>query len=199
MLQALYDWETFANVRDTLPDLIQCAQLHVQFEAIHPFLDGNGRVGRLLITLFLIERGRLSQPLLYLSAYVERYRREYYELLQGVHTACDWSAWMRFFLSGVTETGRAAVSQARKLLELREEYREQLRDKPRALALLDALFLNPYTTIARAQTVLGVSHPVARQTVLHMQQRGVLVEITGRAWGRVFLAESILRAIDPPA
>jgi Fic family protein len=91
MTELLSDWERYIHRQDDTPDLIRCALLHEQFEAIHPFLDGNGRVGRLLITLFLIERGRLSQPLLYLSAYIEAHRQDYYDLLQHVRTECDWN------------------------------------------------------------------------------------------------------------
>src|SRR5436309_11963912 len=120
MQEALADWERFLHERDKLPDLIQCALMHEQFEAIHPFLDGNGRVGRLLITLFLIERGRLSQPLLYLSAYIERHRSEYYDRLQAVRTDGDWKGWLHFFLAGIEEIAREAVRLAGKLMDLRE-------------------------------------------------------------------------------
>ncbi len=104
MMEALEAWERFLHERGRVPDLVQCALMHEQFEAIHPFLDGNGRVGRLLITLFLIERGRLSQPLLYLSAYIDQHRGEYYSGLQAVHTDGDWKGWIRFFLTGVEVT-----------------------------------------------------------------------------------------------
>ena len=96
MKDALHDWEKFLHSRDIIPDLIQCALMHVQFETIHPFLDGNGRVGRLLITFFLLERKRLSQPLLYLSAYIDSHKTDYYELLQRVRTHGEWNAWLRF-------------------------------------------------------------------------------------------------------
>src|SRR5204863_10032822 len=101
LMEVLGAWEQFLHERNRVPDLVQCALVHEQFEAIHPFLDGNGRVGRLLITLFLIERGRLSQPLLYLSAYIEQHRREYYDSLQAVRTDGAWKGWLGFFLSGV--------------------------------------------------------------------------------------------------
>src|SRR5205085_9158350 len=118
MHEALSDWEKFVNEREKMPELIQCAIMHQQFETIHPFLDGNGRVGRLLIPLFLIERKRLSQPLLYLSAFIEQHRTDYYDLLQRVRTHGDWESWIRFFLTGVTETARQAVRQADALLDL---------------------------------------------------------------------------------
>src|SRR2546425_3899908 len=198
MQEALADWERFLHERDKLPDLIQCALMHEQFEAIHPFLDGNGRVGRLLITLFLIERGRLSQPLLYLSAYIEAHRQDYYALLQRARTDGDWIGWLRFFITGVTETAGEAVRHAGRLMDLREKFRARLRDKPKALALLDQLFINPYMTVARAERILKVSNPTARQAVTLLQKNGMLDEISGRAWGRLYLAKPILGAIENP-
>jgi Fic family protein len=196
LMESLSNWEQFLHDREGFPDLIQCAILHEQFEAIHPFLDGNGRVGRLLITLFLVERGRLSQPLLYLSDYIEARRQEYYDSLQRVRTEGDWSGWLRFFLVGVEETARAAVRQAGLLMDLREVHRRRLSRKPNALRLLDELFVNPYLTAARAMRALGVSDPTARQAIAQLQAEGLLSEITGRHWGRVYLARPILEAIE---
>lgn len=196
MRTALNDWEHFLHERDVLPDLIQCALIHEQFEAIHPFLDGNGRVGRLLITLFLLERGRLSQPLLYLSTFFEAYRDDYYELLQGVRTRGDWTSWLRFFLKGVTDTAREAASQTTKLLELRETFHAIFRDKPRARVLLDELFANPFITVARAAEILEVSNPTARQTIELLRDRGMLEEISGRNWRRIYRATPIMSAIQ---
>lgn len=199
MLQALNAWEIFVNQRDQMPDLIQCALMHEHFEAIHPFLDGNGRVGRLLITLFLMERGRLTQPMLYLSAYIERHRRDYYDLFLGVRTRCEWDAWFHYFLRGVEETAQDAVTRARRLVALREKFRSRLAGKARALALLDHLYINPYITVARAERLLGVSNPTARQAVGLLQKHGVLKEISGRAWGKVYCAKPILDAVEKPA
>jgi Fic family protein len=195
MKKALHDWELFLHQRDVLPDLVQCALVHEQFEAIHPFLDGNGRVGRLLVTLFLVERERLPQPLLYLSEYIESRRFEYYDRLQAVRTDGDWGGWLLFFLDGVAVTARRAVQQAGQLLALREAWRRTLSGKPRALALLDRLFENPYVDVAQAQKALGVSNPTARQVVATLQREGLLQEVTGRAWGRLYLARPILDAI----
>jgi len=196
MNDLLEDWEWFLHERASFPDLIQCAIMHEQFEAIHPFLDGNGRLGRLLITLFLIERKRLTQPLLYLSAYIEANREDYYELLQRVRTHAHWTSWIQFFLAGVTEIALEAVGQAGRLMDLREKYRSRLRAKAKALALLDELFLNPYMSVARAEQVLKVSNPTARQAVLLLQKKGMLEEITGRAWGRLYLAKPIMETIE---
>lgn len=196
MMDCLASWEEFLHARERLPDLIQCALMHEQFEAIHPFLDGNGRVGRLLITLFLVERGRLSQPLLYLSDYIEAHRQEYYDRLQRVRTEGDWSAWLRFFLAGVEETARSAIRQASRLMDLRESYRQRLSRKPNALRLLDELFVNPYLTAARAAQVLNVSNPTARQAIALLQGEGLLAEMTGRSWRRIYLARPILEVIE---
>jgi Fic family protein len=196
MMPALDAWEHFLHEREKLPDLVQCALMHEQFEAIHPFLDGNGRVGRLLITLFLIERKRLSQPLLYLSAYIEANRSDYYELLQGVRTRGDWSSWLMYFLRGVAEIGMEAVERSGRLLALRERFRKKVAQLPRALKLLDFLMINPYVTVARAEKLLGVSNPTAREAVNRLQAAGLLEETTGRSWGKLYLAKPILRVID---
>jgi Fic family protein len=188
--------ELFLHDREQHPELIQCALMHEQFEAIHPFLDWNGRVGRLLITLFLIERGRLSQPLLYLSAFIEAHRQDYYDTLQRVRTDGDWPGWLRFFLTGVEETAREAFGQARRLMDLYDRLRRDLRQKPNATALLDELFVNPYITVSLAARLLNVSYPTARSAVTRLQKDGLLEEITGRAWGRLYLARPILEAIE---
>ncbi len=198
MMNVLGQWEKFLHVRDSMPDLVQCALMHEQFEAIHPFLDGNGRVGRLLITLFMIERGRLSQPLLYLSAYIESRRSEYYERLQAVRTNGDWTGWIRYFLQGVLETSLEAVERAGKLADLREAYRRKLRTKAKAQLLVDELFVNPYLTVARAAEVLKVSNPTAREAVRILEKNRMVEAISERQWGRIFLAKPILKAIEAP-
>ena len=125
MLAGLDQLEGFMAERDRLPDLVQCAMVHAQFESIHPFVGGNGRLGRTLIVLFLVARGRLSQPLLYLSAYLEAHRRQYYALLQRVRTHGEWLPWLLFFADGVRETAERAHMQARTLLRQRTRYRSR--------------------------------------------------------------------------
>lgn len=198
MHESLDEWEKFLHVRDVIPDLIQCAMMHVQFETIHPFLDGNGRVGRLLVTFFLLERKRLSQPLLYLSAFIDAHKNDYYDLLQRVRTHGDWIPWIRFFLQGVTETATAAGEQARELHRLREQYRALLRGKPNALVLIDNLFINPYMTIGRAAKILGKTHPTARAAISAMEEAKILREMTGRQWGRFYVCQPVLDALDKP-
>lgn len=198
MMDCLGEWEKFLHIRDAIPDLIQCAMMHVQFETIHPFLDGNGRVGRLLVTFFLMERGRLSQPLLYLSAFIDAHKNDYFDLLQRVRTHGDWVSWIRFFLQGVTEIATEAGQQARELHRLREQYRAQLRDKPNALVLIDELFTNPYMTIARATRILGKTHPTAKAAITMLEKNQILKEVTGRQWGRLYACSPVLDALEKP-
>ncbi|MCX6055612.1 MAG: Fic family protein [Chloroflexi bacterium] len=198
MKACLENWEVFLQNRNQFPELIQCALLHEQFEAIHPFLDGNGRVGRLLITLFLIERGRLTQPLLYISSYFESHRQEYYTYLQKIKTDGDWNNWILFFLNGVAEIAQQAARQANQITALRDRYLKELRETPKAVALIDPLFQNPYMTIARATQLLNITHPTARQVIKNLEDAGVLQEVTGREWGRVYKANEISRVIESP-
>lgn len=196
MHECLKRWEVFLNQRGTMPELVQCALIHEHFEAIHPFLDGNGRIGRLLITLFLIERGRLSKPLLYLSSYIEQNRSAYYESLQRIRTHGDWPAWLQYFLTAVRDTARSAIQKSQSILRLRDDYRTRLAKQHRALTLLDELFINPYTTVARACERLGVTAPTARKTITILEKAGMLREVTGARWGRVWLARPILKAVE---
>ncbi|MCG3128297.1 MAG: hypothetical protein CHACPFDD_03179 [Phycisphaerae bacterium] len=200
MHECIKHWEVFVNQRDEMPELVQCALIHEHFEAIHPFLDGNGRIGRLLITLFLIERGRLSKPLLYLSSYIEQNKRAYYESLQRIRTHGDWPGWLRYFLMAVRDTARSAIEQSESILKLRDAFREQLAKQHRALTLLDELFINPYTTVAHASGRLGVTPPTAQKTITLLEKAGMLREATGGKWGRVWLARPILKLVEatPP-
>ena len=198
MERSLHDWENFLHVRDNMPDLIQCALMHVQFETIHPFLDGNGRVGRLLITFFLLERKRLTQPLLYLSAYIDSHKTDYYDLLQRVRTHGEWNPWLRFFLQGVAEVATAAGQQAQELHRLREQYRTLLRDKPNALTILDALFFNPYMTISKAVKVLDKTHPTAKAAISILEKNNILKAVGARRWGQFYVSQPILDALEKP-
>ena len=195
MKDCLTAWERFVHVRDTMPDLVQCALMHEHFEAIHPFIDGNGRVGRLLITLFLIERSRLSKPLLYLSSHIERHRREYYELLMAIRTDCAWDDWLRYFLVAVRDSSRSALKQGDELLAVRDAYGRELEGRHRGQALMEMLFVNPYTTAARAAENLNVSRPTAMKTIEELEKAGLLTEMTGQSWGRRWAAEPILNVL----
>lgn len=200
MHESLSDWERFVNRRDMMPPLVQCAIMHQVFESIHPFLDGNGRIGRLLITLFLMERRRLSQPLLYLSSHIERTRDAYYETLQRVRTHGDWYGWISYFLRGVASSAAEAIRHADALLALREQLRNrtEIRSKHRAQNLIDLLFRNPYVTTSRAAKLLNVSDPTAKKSILLLESLGILREITGRRYGRTWLAEPVRSAIEHP-
>lgn len=197
MLEALNEWEKFLHVRDaSLPPLLQCGLLHYQFEAIHPFADGNGRVGRLLIILFLHERALLSRPLLYLSAFFERNRAEYYDRLQGVDRRGEWKEWLRFFLRGVATQSQDAVATAERLLGLHKDYREALhrrRVTAPTLALVDEIFINPYITVPRARDKLKVSYPTAQAAVNRLVSAGILKEVTTRRRNRLYCAVQLLR------
>jgi len=194
--QSLSQWEAFLRERGSMPDLVQCALLHAQFQSIHPFVGGNGRLGRLLITLFLMERGRLSRPLLYLSAFLEGHRDEYYVLLQRVRTHGEWEPWLRFFAQGVYETARRASRQARALIGHYERDREKL--KGHALALADELFRTPCMTVPEAQRLLDVTNPTARSAVRRLEAAGLLQEWAEKSWPRVYLARHVLDAVMHP-
>jgi Fic family protein len=198
MAACLDAWEKFLHEHGALPDLIQCALMHAQFETIHPFADGNGRVGRLLVTLFLVERNRLSQPLLYLSAYIEANKIEYYDRLQRTRTHADWRGWLLYFLEGVEITARLAAEQVTALIDLRERYRERFRGQPGVQMLIDALFKNPITDAKHAARVMSKSDPTARAAIAALESAGWLREITGRQWGRWYVAHELLDLLEKP-
>jgi hypothetical protein len=196
MLECLRQWDDFLKQRDVLPDLIQCAMLHEQFEAIHPFAGGNGRLGRLLITLFLIDRRRLTRPLLYLSAYLEGHREEYYTLLMRVRTHAEWVPWLEFFLEGVTETAGRAAGQARALIGYYDKCADEL--KGDALALAKESIRSPALTTAHARRALDIGNGAARGAVRELLTRGFLDEWAERRRPRVFLARQVLDAVLHP-
>lgn len=199
MKEALDAWEKFLHVRQNVPVLVQCAMLHFQFEAIHPFADGNGRVGRLLITLFLCERGRLMLPLLYLSAFFERYRAEYYDRLLAVSQEGDWEGWVDFFLRGVSSQSRAGVEQAGRILKSHQTYRERLQQSRATgptLATLDRLFQNPYTTVRKVTELTGTTAATAQRIIDRLLQVQIVKEVTGQRWGRVFCAVDLLCMLE---
>lgn len=196
---ALGDFERFIHASSGLPPLVRFALLHYQFEAIHPFLDGNGRIGRLLITLEFGSEGLLPQPLLYLSDFFERNRPEYYRLLLAVTTHGEWGEWIRFFLRGVAEQSRDAVLRARKLLALRQELREKLqaaRASALLLRLVDELFQYPAITMRRTASALKVTPRAAQMNLDKLIDAGIIVEATGRERNRVYVARRIIHAIE---
>ncbi len=194
--EALAAFEEFLQQRGSVPELIQCAMLHAQFESIHPFVGGNGRLGRLLIILFLMERRRLTRPLLYLSAFLEGHRDEYYALLQRVRTHNEWTPWLTFFAVGVRESAERATRQARALIRHYERDREKV--KGHALRLADELFRTPAMTVPEAKRLLEVTDPTARRAVRELEARGLLMEWSEKRWPRVYLARHVLDAVLHP-
>lgn len=198
MHQALDALEKFIHADTDIPPLIRAGLIHYQFEAIHPFLDGNGRVGRLLIVLLFCEWGLLSQPLLNLSVYIEHYRQEYYDLLLGVSQKGAWEAWLRFFLRGVSEQARESVFRVERLQEIRAKYQpivDQDRNSLRMAAVIDYLFSRPILSVRQAADGLSIPFKTAQAYLSKLVQAGVLREITGYARNRIFQAEEILRAM----
>ena len=186
MGEALGEFEGFLHQADDVPVLVKCGLAHAQFETIHPFLDGNGRVGRLLITFLLCEREILQRPLLYLSVYLKAHRAEYYDRLMAIRNSGDWEGWLKFFLRGVAEVSRAAAHTARAILDLRESRRQELAGNANALALLDHLFERPILSVRGAERLLGTSYVTASKAVGQLEARRVLEEITGQRRNRRF-------------
>lgn len=199
MKDALSAFERYLHAKSDLPPLVRLAAIHYQFEAIHPFYDGNGRVGRLLITLLLCMEGILPEPLLYLSAYFERHRQAYYARLLGISQRGEWGGWFTFFLRGVAESAMDAVDRAAKLSALREDYRRRLagaRASAHPLTLADQLFAYPAISVAKAATLLGVTQRAAQLNINKLLAAGIVKEVTGRKRNRVFLATDIVQAVE---
>ena len=199
MLKAWKDWEQFANTPQRLPTLVQCALLHYQFETIHPFLDGNGRLGRLLIVFFLVQRGSLPAPLLYISSYLEQYRREYYERLQAVREKGEVQEWLQFFFTAAAVQAQDAISRAELLHDLRERYRADLGgSRSRAPEVVDLLFINPFIVVRRVSESLGVTPQGALNLINQLEARGWLRLIgqRGRGGRNFWVAEEVLQAVS---
>jgi Fic family protein len=206
MRQALDNFEKFLHERRERADrthypvIVECALAHAQFETIHPFLDGNGRLGRLLIALLLHERGVLSRPLLYISLYLKANRLEYYDRLTAVRKKGDWEGWTKFFLRGVEQTGLEAVETAKKVIAFREEaLRTASALGSNELKLLEFLFGHPLTDIQTAQKQLGVSYNTAATAVTRLERAGLLKETTGAKRNRVFRFAAYLDLFESPA
>ncbi len=195
----LSDWERFVHENHTISALIQSGLLHYQFETIHPFLDGNGRMGRLLIVFHLMIRDRLPKPLLYLSSYFERHRDEYYVKLQGVRERGDFDAWLCFYLNGVKIQANDAVGRVERLVDLREKYRTRVMESTRsqAVSLVDFLIANPIINAHRVRTMLQVKRSTALRLLDLLKDLGILTEIEpGPRRQRRFIAEEVMRTIE---
>ncbi|MGI8782107.1 MAG: Fic family protein [Acidobacteriota bacterium] len=196
MKVSLHDFEKFLHAAAPMPALIKVGLAHAQFETIHPFLDGNGRVGRLLITFLLYERKVLRQPLLYLSTYLKEHRDEYYARLQAVRDQGDWEGWLKFFLRGIREVSQEAVQTAHRIVRMREEHRSQLlqmtgRTGP-ALTLLESLYWQPVVGVTHVIERTGLAFPNANNLVNRFVELGLLREITGRKRDRRFAYQPYL-------
>ncbi len=187
----LGDLEKFLHARDALPPLVKIALAHVQFETIHPFLDGNGRVGRLLITFLLTECGVLHKPVLYLSHFFKQHRQQYYEHLQSVRDRGAWETWLAFFLRGVIDVAGEAAETARRILQLRERNRAAITEHLGRAAgnghkILESLFDRPIVAVGDVQAMTGTTYAAANALVARLENLGVLSELTGHARNRRF-------------
>jgi len=198
---ALGALEGFVHSPSELPVLIQIGLIHAQFETIHPFLDGNGRVGRLLITFLLCQRGILKQPVLYLSHFFRQHRGEYYDRLQAVRDGGDWEGWLAFFLRGAAAVSSEAAATVRRILTLREEHRTLVTEHlGRAAAdghrVLGHLYRRPFLTVADVPSITGTNYPAANRLVSRLVRIGVLEEITGSRRNRAFRYGPYLEALE---
>ncbi|RME26244.1 MAG: Fic family protein [Deltaproteobacteria bacterium] len=201
--QALSDLEKFLHADTSFPPLIQVGLVHAQFETIHPFLDGNGRVGRLLITFLLVEKGLLSRPVLYLSHFFKLHRAEYYERLQAVRDSGDWEGWLEFFLRGITTVSRQASETAAAILRMRDEYRNKIlehlgRAAGNGLRVMDQMFEQPIVSVAVVRNWLDITPAGANQIVKRLEKIGLLREITGFRRNRRFRFDPYLRLFEWP-
>jgi Fic family protein len=200
MERGLSDWERFAHEEIAMPPLVRCGLLHYQFETLHPFLDGNGRLGRLLIIFYLLSEGHLPAPLLYVSSYFEEHKHEYYDRLQGVREKGDIEGWLVFFLSAVAEQANDAVSRAEALTDLRESFRASLRgSRSRAIEVVDMLLENPYATTASVAKRLGITYQGSTNLLRQLEGAGVLTparRVSGRS--NRWVAQQVLDVLTRP-
>jgi Fic family protein len=199
MNKALGDLELFLHDETPVPPLVKCALVHSQFETIHPFLDGNGRMGRLLMTFLLCQQGILSKPLLYLSYHFKRRRADYYERLQAVRDEGDWEGWVRFFLQGVAEVSAQATDTARRILALHEQHRGLIQARMRtanALRLLELLLKHPVISITEAASSLELTYGGVKRLMSELGKLGLLTEITGSERFRLYAYEPYLAILS---
>lgn len=201
MQVALHDLEKFIHADTDLPLLVRAGLIHYQFEAIHPFLDGNGRIGRLLMIVLMQEWGVLSQPLLNLSVYFERYRQQYYDHLLAVSQQGKWEEWLRFFLRGVNLQAEDSVFRMTRLQDIRARYETLVqadRNPQRMTAVIDYIFTRPILTVRQVETALKIPYLAATRYIEKLVQANVLQETTGYARNRIFLAHEIFSVLENP-
>lgn len=203
MIQALNNLESFLHSPQPMPTLIKVGLAHAHFETIHPFLDGNGRTGRLLITFLLCEQNILQRPLLYISYYFKKYRAEYYDRLQAVRDSGNWEEWLKFFLRGVYEVAQEAAATARKIVNLKEEHRQLVLNKMgrrsgNSIALLESLYFRPIFNVEHAEAITKLSYPNANTLIKDLSDIGLLEEITGQKRNRAFSYAPYLAVFQDP-
>ena len=194
----LKEFENYLKTGNQYPPLLRIGLLHYQFETIHPFIDGNGRVGRLLIVLLLVDWGLLPSPLLYLSAFFEQHRDEYYQGLLNVSQKGSWEDWLSYFLTAVITQSNDAVSRSRSLIDLREAWRKELnqfKSSSDLFQIVDHLFEKPYLTIRDVEILLGVTTRSATLDVAKLQKLNILSLTKEKKYGRVFEAKGILKIL----
>jgi len=200
MHDCLSDLECFIHQDSELPPLLRIGLIHYQFEAIHPFLDGNGRIGRLLITFLLVAWGLLSQPLLYLSNFIEANRQEYYDRLSAVSQKGEWEAWLLFYLEGVRSQSIDASQRIARLQELRHKYHEMFtadRSRRKLARMVDYLISSPITSIPQAQESLDMgSYTTIQRYIEKLAELGILREVTGQRRNRIYRAGEILKVLE---
>lgn len=189
MNMAMGDLEKFLHDKNIkLPLLIKVGLAHAQFETIHPFLDGNGRMGRLLITFLLCNSGVLKKPLLYLSYYFKKHRNEYYSHIQDIRDNDKWEAWLKFFLRGIYDISQGSTILAREIIQMRETHREKIRTiSTNAIVLLEHLYKYPFITVSQIEQQLGINYHTANRLVAAFEKEGILKNISGTSRNRVFL------------
>ena len=202
---ALADLERFLHDRDGgLPLLVTIGLAHAQFETIHPFLDGNGRCGRLLVSFLLYQGQALHKPVLYLSHYFKRHRQQYYERLQAIRDAGDWEGWLAFFLTGVAEVSAQATETARRILAMREAHRTAVTERlgraaGTGLRVLEKLYERPIISVAQIREVTETSYQAANDLAGRLVELGILVEFTGQKRHRRFRYDGYVRLFDEPS
>jgi len=197
---ALNNMEKFLNSNANIPTLIKTGLIHVQFENIHPFLDGNGRIGRLLITFYLCQQGVLHKPLLYISEFFKKYRQEYYNRLNAVHEKDDIEGWLKFFLDGIAITANQAIETNKKIIKLREEDLKKIsslgRSAQKAILVFNYLFHTPILTIKDIENITGLKNPNALSLMNKMTNLGILKEITGKKRNKVFRYQNYVNLFE---
>ena len=180
-----------------LPDLVKIALIHYQFETIHPFNDGNGRVGRLLITLYLVSKGILKRPILYLSDFLESHRRSYYDKIMGVRFGDDVASWVKFFLEGIIVTAEKGTAALNEILALQKEYEEIIKEmgsrSANALKLIGSMYQNPFIDITKTSNIIGQSFPTAKTLIESLVEKGILSEITGGRRGKKYVLSKYIK------